>query len=217
MSNQISLRIHSVKCVDETGGKTAEKFGNDEIMLSGFGIDAGANTVKVDPFEIYPHFDDGETKRFSPPRKFVTLNLTNNSSFPKSYSVGFLLAERDNGDLGSKLEKVFAKLNEEVEKKRKEEEEKKRRAGGASLTGAVALTGAEVAVIWAVVQPIIFDWIKNKIISAANDDIFPPRDATITISSANFTFDGSNVSTQFPVEFRGHDGVYRMTCDWELS
>lgn len=35
MSTQLNLRIHQVKCVDETGGRWAEKFGNDEIYLGG--------------------------------------------------------------------------------------------------------------------------------------------------------------------------------------
>jgi len=211
MNNQISLRIHSVKCVDETGGSWAERVGNDEIMLSGFGIDASANTVKVDAFEVYPHFDDGDIKRYSPPRTFLTLNLTNNSAFPKTCSVGFLLAERDSGDFGSKANQIYEKVKAEMEKKKKEEEEKRRRSGISSFSG------EDLKVIWEVVKPILYAWIKDKIISAANDDIFPPRDTSVTIASADFTWNGSKVSPPSAVEFRGHDGVYLMTYDWELS
>lgn len=211
MNNQISLHIHSVKCVDETGGRWVEKVGNDEIFLSGFGIDANANTVKVSPFEVYAHFDDGDIKSQSPPRNFVTLNLANNSSFPKTCAVGFLLAEKDAGDFGSKAAEIYEKMKEEMEKKKKEKEEERRRAGSASLTS------EDWKIIWEEVKRYLYGWIKDKIISAANDDIFPPRDISITIASADFTWDGSRVSPPSAVEFRGHDGVYLMTYDWELS
>jgi hypothetical protein len=218
MNNQISLRIHSVKCIDETGLGPAERVGNDEIMLSGFGIDANATTVQVRPFEIHPHFDDGETKRFSPPRNFVTLNLANTNSFPKSCSASLILAERDNGDLGTKLAEIFDKLTQEMGKIKKEEEEKKKKRLAASATaGSASLSGVEMKVIWELVKPIIFNFIREKILLSANDDIFPPQDVSVTVSSDDFTFEGSKVSTQFPVEFHGHDGIYRATCDWELS
>jgi hypothetical protein len=209
MNNKISLRIHSVKCVDETGGSFVERFGNDEIALSGFGIDAAANTVQVKPFDIGSNFDDGETKRFSPPRRFVTLNIP--KTFPATFSVGFLLAEKDNGDFGSKVGKIFAKVTEEIEKKKKEEVQKKGR------TGSAALTGAEIAVIWELAKPFVFSFVKDKIIGAANDDIFPLQDVSVTVPSADFTFAGGKDSQDFSVEFRGHGGVYRMTCDWQLS
>ncbi len=214
MNNQISLRIHSMKCVDETGGKWAEKVGNDEIDLAGFGIDSNTTTVKIDRLEVYPHFDDGDIKQFSPPRTLVTLSLTGASAFPKRCTVGLLLAERDNGDFGTKSGQVYTKVKEEMDKKKKEEEDKKRNAHGA---GNSSLTGAEIAVIWAVVKPLVYDWIKNKIIAAANDDIFPPRDTSVTIPSNDFTWNGSRTSPPTAIEFRGHDGVYLMTYDWELS
>jgi len=209
MNNRISLRIHSVKCVDETNGSFVERFGNDEIALSGFGIDANANTVQVRPFDIGSNFDDGETKRFSPPRRFVTLNIP--KTFPASFSVGFLLAEKDSGDFGSKVGKIFAKVTEEIEKTKKEEAKKRGKTGSASLTG------AELAIIWDLAKPFVFKFIKDKIIGAANDDIFPPQDVNIRVPSADFTFAGSKDSKEFPVEFRGHGGVYRMVCDWQLS
>lgn len=215
MNNQISLRIHSVKCVDETGGRWAEKVGNDEIYLAGFGIDSNTTTVKITPFEVYPHFDDGDIKRFSPPRTLVTLSLTGANSFPKSCTVGLLLAEKDNGDLGTKAAQVYAKVKEEMDKKKKEEEDKKRNERGG--TGNSSLTGAEIALIWAVVKPLVYEWIKNKIIAAANDDIFPPRDTSITISANDFSWNGSRTSPPTAIEFRGHDGIYLMTYDWELS
>lgn len=211
MNKQISLRIHSVKCVDETNGRFVEKLGNDEIKLSGFGI-VETRTVTVNPFTVNSNFDDGEIQRFSPPRNFVTLNLSNVTSFPTTVNAGFLLAEIDNGDFGTKAGQIFTKLKEELEKKRKEEEaKKKKKSGNASLTG------AELTVIWTIVKPIIFKFIVDKIAAAADDDIFPPQDTSVTLNSANHQFTAGANSTEFRIEFRGHGGIYVMTCDWLLS
>lgn len=210
MNHQIALRIHSVKCMDETGGSFAEKFGNDEIYLSGFGIDAGGATVKVPIFEVYAHFDDNDVKNFAPPRKFVTLLLGAGGTWPKSVTAGFLLCEKDAGGMGTALDKTFAKLQEEL-KKKKEEQEQKNKAMG------LAASQIDWKTIWGVVKPILFGYVKDKLVSAINDDLFPLQSATISIPSATFSWNNSKVSPPERIEFRGHDGVYVMTYDWELS
>ena len=63
----------------------------------------------------------------------------------------------------------------------------------------------------------LYGWVKNKIISGASDDIFPLRIATVTITSPDFRWNGSRTSATAAIDFRGHDGVYLMTYDWQLS
>ena len=213
MNNKITLRIHSVKCVDETGGTWAEKVGNDEINLSGFGIDSAANIIPVGSFRVYSHFDDGDIMKYSPPRKFVALSLAGGSAFPKTCTVGFLLAEIDGGDFASKLSQILNKLKEEIAKK-------KLQAAAVEPAGTgvdAPLPQVDVGTIWTPVKPIVFKFILDKVAGAVNDDVFPPKDVSVTIPSADFTFSGSRISPQFTVEFRGHNGVYQMRCDWELS
>ena len=72
MSQQISLRVHSVKCIDETNGAWAERFGNDEIWLGGYTISSTGDTQPIAPSEVYAGFDDGDVKVFEPPRVFHT-------------------------------------------------------------------------------------------------------------------------------------------------
>lgn len=208
MSNQISLRIHSVKCVDETGGKWAEKVGNDEILLAGYGIDGNLNAKFVQSFEVYAHFDDGDVKRFSPPRKFVTLPLNEGGSFPKTCFVVFLLAEKDRGDFPGKATQVYNKLVEEIAKKK------------AEMLGARSASGVGEEFLKKIAEMVLkdlYEWVKSKIISAANDDIFPMRYTQVSISNPDFTWNGSKTSPPSAIEFRGHDGVYLMTYDWELA
>lgn len=210
--NNITLRIHSVKCIDETGGSIAERVGNDEIDLSGFGVDPAANSIPVSKFRVYSHFDDGDVKNFSPPRNFVTMNLNNGTPFPKSCSVSFLLAEIDGGGFGSLLSSVFEKVKEELTSKKNAAIARKVDSGGSA-----SLTGVELSALWVIVKPIVMAYIINKIASGISDDVFPPNDVSISIPSANFLFPGGLISEQFPVDFRGHNGIYRMMCDWELS
>lgn len=208
MSNQITLRIHSVKCVDETGGKWDEKFGNDEIFLAGYSINDNLDSKFVRPFEVYAHFDDGEIKRFSPPKMFAALAINNNSAFPKNYFVAFLLAEKDRGDFNNKAAQVYNELVEELAKKAREEL-RKRNAN-------VISEDIKKFIVEKVLEE-LYSWIRSKIISTANDEIFPLRYTQISIPSADFNWNGNRISPTAKIEFRGHDGVYVMTYDWELS
>lgn len=206
MNSQISLRIHSVKCVDETGGKWAEKVGNDEIAMAGFGIDADSNTLPIERFGVYAHFDDGDIKTYSPPRTLITLSLGSRSSFPKTCAVGFLLAEEDGGeDFASKATAIYEKVREEVAKKKQE------------MNSSARIAGVTTAAIWEFSRTVVYPWVKAKVLNAMKDDIFPPTDTMVTIPYEDFTWEGSKVSPPAAVEFRGHDGVYLLTYDWELS
>ncbi len=210
MSSQITLRIHSVKCVDETGGKWAEKVGNDEIALAGFGIDANSETVFVNRFGVYAHFDDGDIKTYAPPRNFITLALNPNGPFPQTCVAGFFLAEEDGGeDFGSKAMAIYEKVREEVTKQKQ--------AASLVPAGAARLASPAAAAIWEFSRSVVYPWAKAKILNAMKDDIFPPTDTMVTIPTPGFTWDGSTVSPPAAVEFRGHDGIYLLTYDWVLA
>jgi hypothetical protein len=201
--NNITLRIHKVKCVDETGGRFQERFGNDEISLGGFGVDANLTPTKVAPFDVYAHFDDGETKNYSPPLRFVTLDLTGQSEWPKSCGVGFLLFERDNGGRDGATDKVFAEVSKKLE-----EEKATRGMRFAAIPWAVIATK-----VWEYIEP----WVKQKLRKAIDDDMFPLRIVEVTIPSPDFSWDGSNTSSISTVDFRDHSGIYELTYDWELA
>jgi hypothetical protein len=210
MSSQITLRIHSVKCIDETGGKWAEKIGNDEIALAGFGIDANSETFPVSRFEVYSHFDDGDIKTYNPPLNFITLALNPNGPYPQTCVAGFLLAEEDGGeDFGSKAMAIYEKVREEVTKKKQEM--------SLVAAGPTKLAGLTAAAVWEFSRSVVYPWAKARILNAMKDDVFPPTDTMVTIPSPNFTWDGSPVSPPAAVEFRGHDGIYLLTYDWVLA
>ena len=199
---QLAFNLQRVICSDETGGSFVEKVGNDEIWLSGFGIDATGATVKLDPFEIFANFDDGEVKEF-PSTTLFTLNVPNEGTFPKTCTVGLLLAERADGAGHSvATEQAFAKANEMIALQSPKPD------GGLSVvTAAVA----------AAIQEEVKNWVMGIIDSGLNDNVFPVQTASLDVSSPDFFWgDGTKLSPETTVEFRGHDGLYHLVYFWEM-
>jgi len=202
----LSVQLVRVKCGDETGGRFAERVGNDEISLSGFGIDATGNTVALPPFSVYAHFDDGEVKEYSPPQTILTLGVPNAGTFPKTCVVSFILAEIDSGGLSEVAEKAVAKVTEQLTFR------KQLMGGGANFLD------IDWGAVWGEVRPILYGYVKDLIALGFADDIFPPQDVSVVIASPDFHWgDGTKLSPEETVEFRGHDGVYYLTYYWEIQ
>ena len=116
MSDQsLTLKLVRVKCVDETGGRYVERVGNDEIWLAGFAVDATGEHWKLAPFEVYPHFDDGDIKEFRPPKTIFTLKVPGGGAYPKSCHAILLLAEKDSGDLTARAQEALDEMKAKME------------------------------------------------------------------------------------------------------
>ena len=213
MSTRLSLRIHKVKCVDETNGKWVEKVGNDEIYLGGFVVAENGNTTAIPPISIYPHFDDGDVKTFNPPKVFHTINLpAGNWEQPKGFGIGLTLIEKDAGGMAS----AVSKIADFAEKKIKERLAQGEAPRTASASAAAAVSPLIIiAIEWA--APHVFDYVRKKLMAAINDDIFTPQIATLSLPSSSFTWSGSTDSAEKTVRFRNHGGVYDLTYDWKLN
>lgn len=203
---QLLLQLDRVYCGDETGGKYAEKFGNDEISLAGVGIDATGKTVMLSPFTVDNNFDDGETKKFSPVKTILTLNVPDGGTFPKTCTGVLLLAEIDQGGFKDVVQKAYTKITEEIAAKMPQ-----------GMGRGLAFAGIGVGAIWAAIGPSVTKYIKGLIAAGIRDDVFPPQEVSLEISSADFYWsDGTKLSPEATVEFRGHDGVYYLTYYWEI-
>lgn len=204
-NQQILLQLARVRCVDETGSGTAERFGNDEISMAGLGVDAAGKAVKLSEFSVYPHFDDGEVKAF-PPKTIMTMDVPGDGPFPKTCTATLLLTEKDSGGFTDLVRKAFDKLVAELKK----EKEKKMAQGVAALV-------IDWGAVWGIVGPIVINYIKGLISAGLDDDVFPPKDAAVAVSSPDFYWgDGTKLSPEFTMEFRGHNGVYYAICYWEV-
>ena len=144
---QVLLKLARVKCLDETGGSNVERFGNDEIQMAGIGMDASGNTVRVDPFEVYAHFDDGETKTYAPERTIFTLDVPSVGGFPKTCGACLLIAEKDNGGFAAVVQSAHVKIDEEIQRQKQSMVP----SGGGTIA-AVAVWPI-ISAVWAVVGP----------------------------------------------------------------
>ncbi len=225
MSTKLSLRIHRVKCVDETGGRFAERVGNDEIYLGGFVVGQDGSTTAINPVSIYPHFDDGDVKTFNPPKIFHTLTLPVGGAWPKGFGIGLVLVERDAGGMVDAVKKIAdfaeAKIKEKLNGSATDVANARSVIANAMTEGNAERAAAAIPpLLLTAIQlaaPFILDYVKRVIIGAFADEIFTPQMATLELSSANFKWGGTTDSAEKTVRFRDHSGIYDLTYDWQLS
>ena len=218
MASRLEFRIHSVKCVDETNGSFAERFGNDEIFLGGHNILQNGETAPIRPRSIYPHFDDGDIKVFEPPMVFHTFALGN--AYPQEFGIGMTLIEQDQGGMVDAVTVIANRVEEEVKKRlpgaKAQREADAARAAAASAGAAPAVLAPILKYALSAAAPAIIDWVKKKFIGAFADDVFQPQHAVVAISSASHAWSGSATSARSTARASDHQGTYEIVYDWKL-
>jgi hypothetical protein len=202
--NKLELRIHKVKCEDETN---PEWPGDDEILLGGVTIDESGDVTKVPAFTVSSSFDDGESKVYSPPKRFAYFDLTEQGNkWPKTYYATMVFAEEDNGGFPDFLEKLLHKVKDYVAPL----------IGSAIGAGIGAAAGAIGSVLGALVGAVLGAFI-NWIIEWWEDDIFPALKRYAIISSYNHVFSsGTHTSTLKYSWTQAHGGRYGVYYDWRV-
>lgn len=198
--NKLELRIHRVKCVDETGD-----LGADEINAAGVSVDESGDSKKVSAFRVRS-FHTGDAQTYAPPRRFTFFSLTESSvQFPRSYFVTLALAEVDWGGFDDFLNELLAKVKTQVVA-----------AIAAAIGGAIGSPGGPIgiaigiAVGWAVTK--IFEYLK----STWRDDLFQPVTVRTLIPSLTSRWSGKSDSPEYTVEYAGHGGRYQLVYDWRM-
>jgi hypothetical protein len=203
---RLEMRIHRVKCVDETGSGPFGDIGNDEIDLGGSAVDETGDVHTIAKFRVGSNFDSGEHVDFSPPRTFTTFDLREGTAFPKSYFVTLVLAEVDGGGLSSFIEKLVQKVKEKV-----------RAALIKALGGAFGVSGGPVGVIIGVVAGDVINRVFDFIGGLWGDDVFTPLTTSVSIASLTARWPGGKTdSPQSVATFKGHGGHYRVAYDWRM-
>ena len=199
---KLEMRIHRVKCVDETGG-FFERFGNDEIDLGGIGVDETGDTHAIAKFRAGSNFDDGEQVNFSPPRSFTTFDLTEGKVFPKSYFVTLLLAESDpGGGLPTFVNRLAQKVRDKVK---------------TAVIAAAGDIGGPIGVAIGIAINAVLDKVFDLLARIWADDIFPAVTASVNIASLTARWPGGKTdSPEGVATFKGHGGHYQVTYDWRM-
>jgi hypothetical protein len=198
-SSRLEFRIHSVKCLDETGAQNM--FGSDEIWLGATAVDTAGKTHKLDMFKLHGDFDKGEIKRFDPPKSLFQFDLRNGAEFPKSYFVTLLMVEKDSNNATNILNKLFDATRAQV---------------GAHI--AVAKTGSGIVgdVLGKSIEKIA-SGVFGTIGKFLGDDALPPHNETIVISSAAHRFKNGKQEQPDVALLKGQGGKYQVNFDWRIS
>lgn len=222
--SQIAFHVGSVRCVDETGGSWAERFGNDEIYIGAVYVLINANksfTVGTTGAKLVGNnFDDNETVNWN--RDLFKLALGDPSvyPYPKALLASVMLAEHDAGNGRNKfLEKLAEEFRAKLTAQAIEGAISARVGGGTSV--AVPLVGA-------IIVDALKDFAKEKlkelgnyllgeISSWAGDDIFPSSVKLLDVTTENQTWNGGLQTSQETIEFRGHKGIYTAQVNWVRS
>jgi hypothetical protein len=203
-TNKLELRIHKVRCVDETN---PEWPGDDEIAMGGTAVDETGDVHKIPQFTVRNDFDDGEQMLYAPPKRFTSFSLLEGGNkWPKSYFVTLVLAEKDMGGFADFLNKLLDAVKKRVIE-----------ALGAAIGGVIgSIGGPLMAVIGAAIGWIvgkIFEWLK----AWWSDDVFPPKTVSVNIPSLTARWaGGATDSPNGVLRFQAHGGTYDVTYDWRM-
>lgn len=221
---RIALRVPRVRCVDETGGSFAERFGNDEIYLGVVYVLVNANksfTVTTTGSKLVGNnFDDGETVNWN--RDLFNFDLGDPSvlPYPKAVVAALVLAEHDAGNgRNAFLEKMAAEFGAKL-RATNLDAIISRPAGGGTAVAPAAAPAFVVEALKEFAKETIKE-IGKKLISTARawvgDDIFEPQQKSLDIPSPTHTWNGSRQTPEEVVRFVGHKGTYDVTMLWRLE
>jgi hypothetical protein len=204
VTDKLEFRIHKVRCIDDTGQL---EIGADEILLGGIKVDESGETGKIAEFTVRNDFKDGVQQTYAPPRRFTSFDLTEGTSFPKSYFVTPVLAERDSGGFATFLDQLYDAVDTMVLS-----------LIATAVGGAIGSTIPGLGTIVGAAVGFAVGKLIGWIIGMFNDDVFPVHPAiAVTISSLNARWSGGLTdSPEGIITYEGHGGTYQLTYDWRV-
>lgn len=217
VTNKMAFYINRVKCVDETN---PEWWGSDEIALAGISIDETGDTKKINERYIGGGFDDGDSKSYNPDWRYHWFSLNEGRSWPKTYSMSLVLAEKDHGGLSQALDTLWKKVKEQVYKLIKQAATAAGVAIGAFL--GMAEAGAVIGQLLGEAVAWIIDRFLRWIIDLFKDDIFPIATVKVTTpsKSARWYYPngrwGNPRSNTRRAHFYGYGGHYYVEYYWKF-
>lgn len=213
----VQLKLHRVKCVDETGEAWTERLGSDEINMGGITIDDKNVQATIGEFEVYHDFDDSDVKTYDPPKvlaTFVNFDLT----YPKTFLALISIAEKDSNGFS----KFIADLYEAIKKELTSIITGLSKAAGVAIAAKVgealgSLAGPIGTVLGAIIAAILGEiivWLS----SILKDDVFTPQLTLTCIESKDLVSDsGVLKSPVASLTYYEHNGEYQADVSWEVT
>lgn len=215
LNRGLKLRLHEVKCIDETN---PEWPGSDEIGLGGVAVSDTGATTQISEFMVGTNFDDGDRKRYSPARNFYTFSL-NNVTYPADFMVAIAMAEKDSGGLSGFIRDLWEAIKDHVGAVLAAVGAAAGAAIGAGVGGTLGTAiGGPLGTIIGIVAGAILGALVGWLISVLQDDIFRPQSVALRLPTPDATFSGGSLSSpQHSVTFNDHGGTYRVYYSWLIT
>lgn len=218
LNKGLSFRIHEVRCIDETN---PEWIGSDSISWGGVaaqGVDNKEKVTKLKEYLVGSSFDDGDVKKFSPPKILHNFQL-DQGNFPKDFLVLLSLAEKDSGGMSTFIQELYEAVKAHLQVILTALGAAAGAAIGAAIGGSVGTAiGGPLGLIIGIVAGAVVGALAAWLASALKDDIFMPEEAAIRFKRANETFAGGSLtSPRQYIHYRDHGGHYRVAFDWRIS
>ena len=207
---QVFLRIHKIRCVDETDPES----GDDEIALAATIVEPNGNTRKIAPVLIRDDFDDEQEKKreqvYQPAWNFASFNLWerfDTGPFPRYCSCLFVLSELDNGGFPQKIQEIYDLLRDAVTK-----------AVSSYISGAIGgAFGGPVGMAIGAAVGYLMDKLFGLLKDIWEDDVFPPVSVEKYFRDKYSNFDGSMFSPMYTCVFNGFGGTYSLDYSWQMK
>lgn len=209
----LKLLLNEVKCLDETN---PEWGGDDEIGMGGVTLDDNGNEAKISSFNVNGSMSDGDIKTYNPPRVLQTFNVSGNT-YPKTYAAFLSLTEKDNGGFGDFLNELYQAIKAEVQVILTTLGAAAGAMIGTAIGGSIGTAiGGPIGTIIGVVAGAILGAIVGWLTGILRDDIFDPQVVTITIPSADSSFQNGLTSPLLQLVYEDFGGKYRVKYSWQL-
>lgn len=221
LTGKVEFILTSLRCIDETGSNFQERFGDDEMALSGVAVTiidnntAATNTKPINERFLGKGYSDN-VEQFLNNWMFADFSLAQTSFWPKRFGMTLILAEKDSGGLADLMQAVWDKVGPALTTALE--------AGAlaAGVTLGVFLGLGPFAILVGTALAAATAWVVKElwkiIINGIRDDFFPPATVWTNIDSISQRWaGGSTTSPVMSERFLLHDGEYELNYQWRLT
>jgi hypothetical protein len=197
---------------------------NDEVWMSGVGLDSAAvtrvpnNSIAVEPVTA-PHVGDVSDDAVrngwkQQPHVLLQFDLKRPSDWPRSFTVTLLIMEEDSEDLSTAFEKLQGEVGSEVK--------------AAAITAAASATGTIIgsavipgigtavgAAVGAIVG-IVYDEVIAAIEDGFANQVFSPIPMKLTVEDPRKIRQHADIGHKRVLDIREHGAFYQLEYDWHL-
>lgn len=209
----MEFQLAEVRCINPTDWEP----GNDEIAMSAIFLDGAGEDSRYNEFRVRNDFDSGDRKTY--PHMIMNRFDLSKGSYPQTCTAVLALSEKDNGGFSDFMSELYEAIKEEVQVILTV----LGAAAGAYIGTAIGGTiGTAIAgplgTIIGVIAGAVLGALIGLLAGALKDDIFPPQTETVTLPTANVSFDnGSLTSRYYYSNFIDHGAEYRVKYRWKIN